>query len=105
MKLKLDENMPAAMLALLREAGYDATSAVEEGLGGAGDPRIMAAACGEGCTLLTFDLDFADVRKFPVGSHAGVVVFRLKDQRWASLEGPARRLVAGGVLARIIHDR
>jgi hypothetical protein len=30
---------------------------------------------------MTFDLDFADVRHYPPGSHGGIVVFRLHDQR------------------------
>jgi hypothetical protein len=30
----------------------------------------------------------------PRGTHAGIVVFRLKDQRWATLKGPLDRLLA-----------
>jgi hypothetical protein len=50
---------------------------------------------------MTFDVGFGDVRSFPVGSHAGVVVFRLQDQRWATLKEPAERLLASGVLERL----
>ena len=31
--------------------------------------------------LVTFDLGFADVRAYPPGTHAGIVVLRLADQR------------------------
>lgn len=43
----------------------------------------------------------ADIRQYPVGTHAGLVVFRLRDQRWAALEGPARQVVDSGVLDRL----
>lgn len=50
---------------------------------------------------MTFDTDFADVRNFPIGSHAGIVVFRLKRQDWRSLEGPARRLLINKGVGRL----
>jgi predicted nuclease of predicted toxin-antitoxin system len=68
----------------------------EKGLGGERDPPVLKAAADEGRILLTFDLDFADIRQYPPGTHAGIVVFRLQDQRWATLEGPLRRLLAKG---------
>ena len=40
-------------------------------------------------------------RTYPVGSHAGVVVFRLHDQRWAVLKEPAERLLGSGLLERL----
>jgi len=70
-KLKLDENLPADLAALLRERGHDAMGAVEEGLGGSPDQRLLEVATNEGLILMTYDLDF---------------VFRLQDQRWAALD-------------------
>ena len=93
MKLKLDENMPADLAALLEEAGHDVEDVVGEGLGGKVDEVIIEAATEEERILLTFDLDFADVRRFPPGTHHGIVVFRLQDQRWKTLERPVRRLL------------
>jgi predicted nuclease of predicted toxin-antitoxin system len=101
MKSKLDENLPTALAELLRAAGHDTQTVADEGLGGGLDPRILQVAASEGRTLLTFDLDFADVRQYPIGSHAGIVVFRLHDQRWAVLEPPARRLIDSGLLDRL----
>lgn len=63
-------------------------------MGGKDDPVILAAAKTENRILLTFDLDFADVRHYPPGSHAWIAVFRLHDQRWRSLEKPVTRLLA-----------
>lgn len=101
MRVKLDENMPAAMLELLQTAGHDPTTVTQQGLSGAADRDVMQAATAEGRILLTFDTDFGNVRHYPVGSHSGVVVFRLRDQRWAQLEGPARRLLESRVLERL----
>lgn len=101
MKFKLDENMPGALALLLSEATHDVATAQEEGLCGANDPPLLAAATAEGRVLLTFDQDFADVRRYPPASHAGIVVFRLKDQRWRTLEPAARSLLSSQDLATL----
>ncbi len=101
MKFKLDENLPTALTELLRAAGHDVMTVADEALSGSNDPKVLQAAASEGRMLLTFDLDFADIRRYPIGSHAGIVVFRLRDQRWAALEQPARRLIESGLLDRL----
>ena len=101
MILKLDENLPADLSSWLRAEGHDVTDVVEEGLGGEADPPVLKAATAEGRILLTFDLDFADIRHYPPGTHAGIVVFRLQDQRWKTLQTPVERLLAGGSLDRL----
>ncbi len=98
MKFKLDENLPTALAELLRAGGHDAMTVADEALGGSNDPTILQAATSEGRVLLTFDLDFADIRRYPIGSHAGIVVFRLHDQRWGVLERPALQLIESGLL-------
>jgi predicted nuclease of predicted toxin-antitoxin system len=97
-KFKADENMPADLATWLRGEGHDVTDVVQEGLGGEDDLPVLRAATEEGRILLTFDLDFADIRHYPPGTHGGIVVFRLQDQRWKTLEGPVKRLLAGGSL-------
>lgn len=101
MRFKLDANLPADLAALVRQEGHDASDVAGEGLGGQDDPPVLQAAAAEGRILLTFDTDFADIRHYPPGSHAGIVVFRLRDQRWQALEGPARRLLAQSNLAKL----
>jgi predicted nuclease of predicted toxin-antitoxin system len=93
-KFKVDENLPTGLVEFLRAAGHDTATAAEEGLGGAVDPRLLAAAVGESRVLLTFDQDFADVRAYPLDRHHGIVVFRLRDQRWRTLEPEVRALLA-----------
>lgn len=98
MKFKLDENMPADLAARLHAEGHDVRDVVEEGLQGKDDPSVLQAAVDEQRILMTFDLDFADVRHYAPGTHAGIVVFRVHDQRWKTLEGPVNRLLAAGIL-------
>jgi hypothetical protein len=42
-----------------------------------GSPRHVQA---EGRGIVTLDLDFADVRRYPPRSYAGLMVFRLRDE-------------------------
>jgi predicted nuclease of predicted toxin-antitoxin system len=101
MRIKVDENMPFSLAILLRAAGHNVATVLEENLSGEGDRHVLETATKESRLLITFDADFGDIRAYPVGSHAGVVVFRLHDQRWASLREPAERLVTSGLLERL----
>lgn len=76
MKIKLDENLSRHLKSSLLQAGYDATTAFEQGLVGKSDQEVAVATRNEGRIVFTLDLDFADLRKFPPGSSPGVVVFR-----------------------------
>lgn len=101
MRFKLDENLPNDLAEALRMRGHDVHDARGEGLGGSPDTAVLDAATTEERVFLTFDTGFADVRRYPPGSHAGIVVFRVHDQRWATLRSPVERLVAGDALARL----
>jgi predicted nuclease of predicted toxin-antitoxin system len=96
--IKLDENLPSALAERLREAGFDVETVADENMSGTPDPNLLQVATAEQRILLTFDLDFADIRTYPPGSHTGIVVFRLRDQRWATLREPTERLIASGLL-------
>lgn len=101
MKVKLDENMPNALADLLQQAGHEAITVVEEGISGCNDPSVIAAAFSEERMLITFDTDFGDIRQYPIGTHYGIIVFRLGDQRWAHLKEVAQRLLDSGVMERL----
>ena len=97
MKLKLDENLPADAAVVCRDAGHDVETVVEESMSGAVDPDVLAAATREGRVLVTLDTDFADVRRFPPGTHNGIVVLRLHDQRWAAIRPNLERVLGTDV--------
>lgn len=76
MKLKLDENLSHYLKPRLAALGHDVTTTADEGLLSRPDTTVAAAAAAEGRMLLTLDLEFADLRKYPPGSHPGMIVFR-----------------------------
>ncbi len=80
MRFKLDENMPADLFAELTKDGHDVMTCHQEGIAGAVDPIVAMHAKSEDRVLATFDLDFADIRNYPPGTHPGIVVLRLLHQ-------------------------
>lgn len=90
MRFKVDENLPLECVVLLREAGHDAVSVQDQGLGGAQDPQVAQICAEEKRVLVSLDLDFADIRTYPPSESSGIVVFRLRSQDAATL----RRLVS-----------
>src|SRR5688500_16026070 len=95
MRFKLDENQPEALVADLATAGHDAATCVQEGIADVGDPSIAAHAAAEGRILITFDLDFSDVRRYPPASHPGIVILRLHSQDIRTCRQAVARLLAG----------
>lgn len=102
MKFKLDENLPVSSGHALTGCGHDVDTVTAEGLTGAADPQVLAAAAAEARVLITLDRGMGDIRTYPPGSHAGIVVLRLTDQsapavsdaiadlgNWAELEALA----------------
>jgi len=78
MRVKLDENIPVQLVAILRKLGHDADSVRDEKLGGGTDEQVWQATQREERFLITQDLDFSDVRRFSPGTHAGVLLIRLR---------------------------
>jgi predicted nuclease of predicted toxin-antitoxin system len=91
MKLKLDENLSRHLRESLSTLGHDVTTAADERLLSQPDKVVAAAARREGRVLLTLDVEFADLREHPPGSHPGIILFRPKSY------GPltVNRLVSG----------
>jgi predicted nuclease of predicted toxin-antitoxin system len=87
MRAKLDENMPVEAAELLRAASWNCETIYDEGLGGARDSKVAAVCQAEARVLFTLDLDFADIRTYPPGDYAGIVVLRPNE--------PSRRQVLG----------
>ena len=93
MRFKLDENLPVEAAELLREAGHDATTILEQNMGGESDPDVAAVCRDEARVLVTFDTDFADIRTYPPEEHAGLLVFRLQRQDKPRVLGVLQRLL------------
>ncbi len=84
MRFLIDANMPRSILALVTGLGYEVEFARDIGLGAAPDSDIAARAQATGAALLTRDVDFADIRRYPPALYAGIAVLRLPDGAIAS---------------------
>jgi predicted nuclease of predicted toxin-antitoxin system len=76
MKLKLDENLSRHLKPVLISLGHDVLTAADEDLLSRPDVEVAACAAREGRILLSLDVEFADLRKHPPGSHPGSILFR-----------------------------
>ncbi|MBY0505728.1 MAG: DUF5615 family PIN-like protein [Bryobacteraceae bacterium] len=87
MKWKLDENIGSRTAHLFLQAGHDAETVLQEQLSGASDEILYETCILEERSLLTLDIDFADVLRFPPLRTAGIAVLRLpKDPSLRMLE-------------------
>ena len=94
MKVKLDENVTTAAVMLLADHGHDVDTVPSERLTGAADAVVMEACRSDGRMLVTFDVGFGDVRAYPPGSHHGIVLIRITDQRPDNTLDVLRRFLA-----------
>ena len=76
MKLKLDENLSRHLKQSLSALNNDVTTVADQGLLSQPDTTVAAAANREERMLLTLDLEFSDLRKYPQGHHPGIILFR-----------------------------
>jgi predicted nuclease of predicted toxin-antitoxin system len=92
-KIKVDENLPASVAVALRARGLDTHSVVDEGLGGTDDPTLLRHVTIEDRMIFTLDRGFGDIRRYPPGTHPGIVVFRLDDESAATACAAVLQLV------------
>ena len=94
MKFKLDENLGHRWQALFSKAGHEADTVLDERMSGASDQSIYEVCRKERRCLVTLDLDFADVLRFPPWDTEGIAVLRPpKGQSQAMLESLLRNLL------------
>lgn len=72
----LDENLPRSLGAALLATGFDVEDARDVGLRGQSDSLVVAYAKAHGQVIVTRDLGLGNMKLYPLGSHAGVVLMR-----------------------------
>lgn len=72
----VDEDLPRSLAAALSTAGFEAIHVTDAGLRGRSDAEVLAEAIRQSRALVTGDVGFSNLLRFPLGEHAGVVVLR-----------------------------
>jgi len=63
---------------LLRSWRHDVLTTQEVGLAGKPDENILAYAVEHKRILLTIDMDFSNIRRFPPANHTGIIVLKIR---------------------------
>jgi predicted nuclease of predicted toxin-antitoxin system len=79
MRFLIDANLPRSIVALVAGLGHEVEFARDAGLAAAPDAAVAERAKAQGAALVTRDMDFADVRRYPPEQFSGLVVLRLAD--------------------------
>lgn len=85
--------MDARLAVLLRQAGHEATAVRYQGLQGIEDSVLYGHCRSEEHVLVTLDLDFSNVLRFPAMRTPGVVVLRGPDELFPTMRIPVQTLI------------
>ena len=105
MKLKLDENLGPAVAAVFTAAGTDVDTVRDEGLGGATDERVAAAALSAAHALVTLDQGFGNVLRFPPEQTPGIAVLKPPGRHSPAMLQRLATVLAAALRARTIAGR
>lgn len=76
----VDEDMPRSLARSLRDAGLDVEDVRDVGLRGCPDEEVQGYAVRESRAVVTADVGFGNILRFPLGDHAGIVVARFPNE-------------------------
>jgi len=77
MRFLLDADIPCSSARVLRKLGHEVLDVRDINLGAATDEEIMKYAKQNNFILVTRDIEFANILRYPKDSHVGIVVLRL----------------------------
>jgi len=81
MRFLLDANLPRSLAARLEERGHEVVDIRDIAPPGIEDEEIFRIAQEQNRVIITQDLGFGDILRYPLGTHAGIVVIRLRNVR------------------------
>ena len=77
----IDEDMPRSTGVALVQEGYEVKDVRDQGRQESSDDEVYRFTQEEEAILLTGDLGFGNILKFPLGQHFGIVVARFPNER------------------------
>jgi predicted nuclease of predicted toxin-antitoxin system len=72
----IDENLPSALARALRTAGHHAEDLRDVRARGSTDDEVFEHARVSRFTLVSRDVGFGNIARFPLGTHSGIVLVR-----------------------------
>lgn len=94
MRFKFDECLDARLAVVMREIGHDVATVRDQGLHGIPDHALYERCAEEGYILVTLDLVFSNVFRFPPEPTPGLVVFRGPNDLFPTMRILVRTLVS-----------
>ena len=91
--VKLDEDLTPLVAAPLVAAGHEVRTVPGQGWGGMADDELLRRVAGERALFVTADKGFGDIRAYPPGSHAGIVLLRPAGENLLSYRGLVEQLL------------
>jgi predicted nuclease of predicted toxin-antitoxin system len=73
-KFLIDEDMPRSTVEVLNQADHDASDVRDCSLRGRSDQEVFGFAQETGAIVLTGDLGFGNLQKYPLGTHHGIFI-------------------------------
>lgn len=77
MRFLLDADMPRSSASVFAARGHEVLDVRDAGLNGLADESIAKFAKKEGRIIITRDVEFGSILRYPPGSYVGIVVIRL----------------------------
>lgn len=93
MKFLADENVSPAVVKMLRANGHDVLDAKEEGWQGATDEKLTERARRTRRVIMSEDLDFGNLSRFPLAKHPGAILLHFVDMRPREVAEHLRRFL------------
>jgi predicted nuclease of predicted toxin-antitoxin system len=98
LKIKVDEDLPSETAAVLRAAGHDATSVLEQGWGGKTDAELWRDLQVDQRWLMTADKGFSNPHSYHPSRQCGIILLRAPRESRAAYGALVRSLVGTSAL-------
>ena len=89
MQLLVDEDLPRSLVRELQQAGIVALHVLDLGRRGRSDDEILLLARSKDLALVTGDVGFGNLLRYPLNSHSGIVVARFPNELPTEITNPA----------------
>ena len=93
MKLFADECVYRVTVEALRSWGHDVVTTQEANLVGEADAIQLQEAISQGRILITADLDFSNIRRYPPANHNGIIVLKIRPKILNEVHALLKKLV------------